>query len=91
MYAEELVQATQSQLDAKHQMQAQARATLGQVMLMQQHYAQAGTMLEQALELSVPHGKALQDIRRTAVRDLAACYEALGKPADAQAVRAKWK
>lgn len=91
VYAEELVQATQSQLDAKHQMQAQARATLGQVMFKQQHYAQACTMLEQALELSIPHGHALKDIRRTAARDLAACYEAVGNPAAAQAVRAKWK
>lgn len=89
VYAQELLQAVQAQLDAKHQMQAMARATYGHVLILKKEYPQAVKMLEEALQFAEPHGAALESTRRIALQDLALGYEALGRHDDAKTVRRK--
>ncbi|MFT3879378.1 MAG: serine/threonine-protein kinase [Gemmatales bacterium] len=90
VYAQELLQAVQTQLDAKHQMQAMARSTYGHVLLLKKDHVQAVKMLEEAVRLAEPHGAALAGIRSQAIQDLVAGYEALGKASEAEAIKAKW-
>lgn len=87
VYAQELLQIVQSQLDTKHQMQALARATYGHVLLKRKEYDQAVKILQETIKLSEPHGAALVEARRSAMRDLAACYEVMGKHREAEKVR----
>lgn len=77
--AEELLQAVRSSLDPKHQLQAQARATLGAILLRDKQYAAAKFMLEEAIQLAKPHGTALADLHQKSVHHLAQCVEAIGK------------
>ncbi len=82
--AETLETAVKQQLDPKHQLQAQARLTYGQVLAKLKRYQEAVPYLEEAATRADSFGPALSNVRKQAISDLIMSLTTLGRHRESQ-------